>query len=83
MTQLEGSSGGSGGSKPSGGTSESVEFLPDPSEAKKDVIYVVEDNDNATEDNSYKEYIVVNGKWEKLGSNPLTVKDSDVLGLFD
>lgn len=84
LTQIEGSggSGGSGGGKPSGVTSESVEFLPDPLEAKEGIIYVVPSKVESDSD-KYEEYIMVNGTWERLGNNPLTIEKEDVFKLFD
>ena len=84
LTQIEGSggSGGSGGGKPSGVTSESVEFLPDPLEAKEGIIYVVPSKVESDSD-KYEEYIMVNGSWERLGNNPLTIEEEDVFKLFD
>lgn len=89
LTQLEGSgsssgsggSGSSGGTTPSGVTSESVTVLPSPEEAKEGVIYVVPSNEEGS-DNKYIEYIIVNGTWERLGSNPSIIESDDLLGLF-
>ena len=85
LTQIEGSgAGGSGGSKPSGVTSEQVDSLPNPSEAKQGIIYIVPvPAEDASTSDRYEEYIIVNGTWEKLGSNPLAIEETDVLGLFN
>lgn len=78
LTQIE----GSGGGKPSGVTSESVDSLPDPLEAKQGIIYVVPSSTESDSD-KYEEYIMVNGTWERLGSNPLTIESEDVSKLFN
>lgn len=85
LTQIEGSggSGGSGGGKPSGVTSESVDSLPDPLEAKEGIVYIVpSEEEEKSDNNNYKEYILVNGEWEELGHNPNIIKDTDILELF-
>lgn len=50
-----------------------VQELPDPSEAKK-AIYLVPAAE-AEEGNLFDEYIVVDGKWEKIGSGKISLED--------
>lgn len=64
---------------------EIVESLPEVGTAKEDVIYLVKSTAATGSNNAYDEYIVIDGKWEKIGDTRVDLtgylKESDLTEL--
>lgn len=63
---------------------EKVDSLPDISKAKENVVYLVPISEEGTStDNIYYEYILINSKWEKLGTTKVNLDKYDNASIVD
>lgn len=55
-------------------TKQIVEVLPEAESAQENVIYMIQDEESLEDDNTYDEYMLINGSLEKIGSTKTVIE---------